>query len=56
MESYKPKVFCDWENLHTHSCFSLNYHELTRALCPVHNPDNVRTAARIISGLPVSIM
>lgn len=28
---------------------------LTRALCPVHIPDNVRTAARIISGLPVVI-
>lgn len=34
--------------------FSLSM--LTRALCPVHIPDRVRTAARIISGLPVSIM
>lgn len=42
------------QRLQSRSVFS-TLTSLTRALCPVHIPDNVRAAARIISGLPVSI-
>lgn len=42
--------------LHFSFIHSFIHDMLTRALCPVHIPDKVRTAARIISGLPVSIM